>query len=64
MTVNPSGLTPHEGIALARLHLTNLQARVNQAYAQKGLSDEANAHLLESQARIARALDAKVMSSF
>jgi hypothetical protein len=49
---------------MARLQLTNLQSRVDQAYAQKGLSDEANAHLLESKARIARALDAKIVSSF
>ena len=64
MTVTPAPGTPWEAVALSRLQLTRLQSRINTAYQQAGLSDEANAHLLESQARIARALDAKLESSF
>lgn len=64
MTVTPPAGTPWEAVALSRLQLTRLQSRINTAYQRPGLSDEANAHLLESQARIARALDAKLDSSF
>jgi len=62
--VHPSPGTPWESIAISRLHLTNLNSRLKTAYAQKGLSDEQNAHLLESMARIDRALDADMISSF
>ncbi len=64
MTVTPAPGTPWEAIALARLQLTRLQSGINTAQQRSGLSDEANAHLLESQARITRALDAKLDSSF
>jgi hypothetical protein len=64
MTVQPYQGTPHEAIALARLHLTRLDARLETEEKKKGLSDEAAAHLLESRARIERALDAELMSSF
>lgn len=64
MTVTPQPGTPWEAIALARLQLTRLRASINKTYKQPGLSDEANAHLAESLARIDRALDAKLQSSF
>lgn len=64
MTVSPARGTPWEAIALSRLHLTRLKPRIQQAYRQPGLSDEANAHLVESLARIDRALDAKLQSTF
>jgi hypothetical protein len=64
MTVAPSRGTPHEAVALARLHLTRLQVRIDDASKKQGLSDEAVAHLVESKSRIDRALDAKLQSSF
>jgi hypothetical protein len=64
MTVAPVGGTPHEAVALARLHLTRLDSRIDDALAQQGLSDEAQAHLVESKSRIDRALDAELLSSF
>jgi hypothetical protein len=64
MTVAPAPGTPWETIALARLHLTRLRGSINGAYQRAGLSDEANAHLAESLARIDRALDAKLQSTY
>jgi hypothetical protein len=64
MTVKPSGIVPHEAVALARLHLTRLQSRIDQASKQAGLGDEALAHLAESKARIDRALDARLESGY
>ena len=64
MTVRPSSMTPMESTALARLNLERLRSRIQSTYQQKGLSDEANAHLANSLARINRALDAKLESSF
>jgi hypothetical protein len=64
MTVKPGDFLPHEAVALARLHLTRLQPRIDQASRQTGLSDDALAHLAESKARIDRALDAKLESGY
>jgi hypothetical protein len=64
MVVRPFPGTPQDAIALARLNLRRIQARIDEAFKKPGLSDEANAHLLESRARIARALEAKLQSSF
>jgi hypothetical protein len=64
MTVHPQPMTTWESIALARLQLTRLRTEINNAYKKPGLSDEANGHLAESLARIDRALDAKLQSSF
>ena len=48
MVVSPTqGMVPMEAVSLARLNLTRLGLQIDQAYAQRGLSDEANAHLLE-----------------
>jgi hypothetical protein len=64
MVVKPYAGTPHEAVALARLHLTRLQSRIDQASRQGGLGDESLAHLAESKARIDRALDATLQSSY
>lgn len=64
MTVSPGSGTPWETVALARLHLTRLRGQINGAFQRSGLSDEANAHLAESLARIDRALDAKLQSAY
>ena len=64
MTVKPYTGLPHEAVALARLHLTRLQTRIDQASKQGSLSDEAVAHLLESKSRIERALDAKLQAEY
>lgn len=55
---------PHEAIALARLHLGVIGTSIDRARRQRGLSDEANAHLAESRARIDRALNPEIQSSF
>jgi hypothetical protein len=64
MTVKPSTPLPPEAVAMARLQLTRLQSKIDQASKQGGLSDEALAHLVESKARIDRALDAKLQSGY
>lgn len=64
MAVRPSGGLPHEAVALARLHLTRLQSRIGEATKRTGLSDETLAHLMESKARIDRALDARLESGY
>jgi hypothetical protein len=64
MTVHPAPGTPWESMALARLQLGRLRTQINTANQKSGLSDESNAHLAESLARIDRALDAKMQSSF
>ncbi|UCG53192.1 MAG: zinc-dependent metalloprotease, partial [Candidatus Latescibacterota bacterium] len=64
MTVTPPRGTPHEAVALARLHLTRLQSRIDTESQRQGLNDEAVAHLIESKSRIDRALDAKLQSAF
>jgi hypothetical protein len=64
MTVKPYSPLPPEAVALARLQLTRLQSRIDQASKQGALSDEALAHLVESKARIDRALDAKLQSGY
>jgi hypothetical protein len=64
MAMHPRPGAGWEPIALARLQLTRLRGEIDKAYKQPGLSDEANAHLAESLARIDRALDAKLQASF
>jgi hypothetical protein len=64
MTVHPTPGTSWESIALARLQLTRLRGEIDKAHKKPGLSDEVNAHLAESLARIDRALDAKLQASF
>jgi hypothetical protein len=64
MVVRPYPGTPHEAVALARLNLTRIRSAIDTAYKRKGLNDETNAHLGESNARIARALDAKLEAKY
>lgn len=62
MVVMPFGGTPDEAVSLARLNLLRIQSTVDSAVKTPGLSDAANAHLLETRARIARALQAQVQT--
>jgi hypothetical protein len=55
------GLTPEDARSQARLELTRIDARAARALAIGDLGDYTRAHLMESRARIARALDAKRM---
>ncbi|NIM20456.1 MAG: DUF5117 domain-containing protein [Candidatus Latescibacteria bacterium] len=64
MVVKPFLGTPDDAIALARWNLRSIRTTINSAIQRKGLGDAANAHLFESLARIDRALDAKLQSSF
>jgi hypothetical protein len=59
MVVDPPSNLPDDARALARLTLTRIDARCARALAAEGpLGDNTRAHLLESRARIKRALDA------
>jgi hypothetical protein len=59
MVVDPPNNLPDDARALARLTLTRIDARCARALAAEGpLGDNTRAHLLESRARIKRALDA------
>lgn len=62
MVVMPFGGTPDEAVSLARLNLQRIQTKIDSAVKTPGLSDAANAHLLESRARIERALKAQVQT--
>ncbi len=56
--------TPQDAIALSRLHLRRIRARAAAALKRPGLDDATNAHLMETIARIDRALDAKRLTVF
>jgi hypothetical protein len=64
MVVQPSMGTPEDAVALARLNLVRVRGSIETALREPGLGDETNAHLMESKARIDRALEAKLQSSF
>jgi hypothetical protein len=64
MITKPYPGTPDEAIALARLNLRRIRSSANTVLQKQGLSDEVNAHLLESIARIDRALEAKMEAAF
>ena len=64
LTVSPPQGSTWESVALARLQLTRLKGEIGNAYKKAGLSDDENAHLQESLARINRALDAKLQATF
>ena len=55
---------PMEATSLARLNLMKIRHHIDQAEKQSGLDDLAKAHLGESKARIDRALDAGMISTF
>ncbi len=59
MMVTPTPGTPDDARALARLQLQRIDAKCALALAAKApLGDYTRAHLLESRARIKRAMDA------
>ena len=59
MVVNPAPGTPDDARALARLQLTRIDGRAAQVLGGKApLGDYTRAHLLETRARIKRALEA------
>ena len=59
MTVSPPPGLPDDARALARLQLTRVDARVARALAAEApMGDYTRAHLLETRARVKRALDA------
>jgi hypothetical protein len=60
LVVSPPPGTPDDARALARLQLTRIDGRCSQALASKAASgDYGRAHLLETKARIKRALEAQ-----
>jgi hypothetical protein len=56
--VTPFPATPDDAVALSRLNLSRIRAAAQSSLATRGLDDETNAHLMESVARIDRALNA------
>jgi chorismate-pyruvate lyase len=59
MVVNPPTGLPDDARALARLQLTRVDARAGRALAAEApMGDYTRAHLIETRARIKRALDA------
>jgi hypothetical protein len=56
--VTPGPATPQESVALSRLNLTRIKATAQAKLAVKGLDDDTNAHLMDTVARIDRALNA------
>lgn len=62
--VTPFPVTPQESVALSRLSLTRIRAAANSQLAVKGLDDDTNAHLMETVARIDRALNASREAGF
>ena len=49
---------PQDAIALSRLNLTRIRSSAQGQLAARGLDDDTNAHLMETVARIDRALNA------
>jgi hypothetical protein len=56
--VTPGPATPEEAVALSRLNLTRIKAAAQAKLAVKGLDDDTNAHLMDTVARVDRALNA------
>lgn len=56
--------TPADAISLSRLQLRRIRNTANTALQKQGLDDETNAHLMETVARIDRALDARRVTTF
>jgi len=56
--VTPGAATPQDAVALSRLNLQRISGAAKGALAKPGLDDETNAHLMETVARIDRALNA------
>ena len=62
--VTPSSFTPFDAVDLSRLHLRRIRGTANTALQRSGLDDETNAHLIETVARIDRALEAKRITGY
>jgi len=62
--VTPMPVTPQESVALSRLNLTRIRGAAKSQLAAKGLDDDTNAHLMETVARIDRALNASREAGF
>jgi hypothetical protein len=62
--VQPYPATPAEAIALSRLNLNRIKSSAQSALSNQGLDDATNAHLMETIARIDRALGAQREANF
>ncbi len=62
--VTPNPFLPQDAVALSRLNLQRIRNRANSALQRSGLGDTTNAHLMETVARIDRALDAQRYTAF
>jgi hypothetical protein len=62
--VQPYTVTPQDAVALSRLNLTRIKGSAESALQRKGLDDETNAHLMETIARVDRALTASRETQF
>ncbi len=59
LMLSPSPTVPEDARSLARLNLRRISGRVDGALGQSGLDDFTEAHLVETRARIDRALSAQ-----
>ena len=62
--VEPAAVTPQDAVALSRLNLTRIRGAAQSGLGKQGLDDATNAHLMETIARIDRALDANRQANF
>ena len=62
--VQPYPVTPQDAVSLSRLNLTRIKSSAQSALSRKGLDDETNAHLMETIARVDRALTAGRETNF
>lgn len=62
--VTPGPATPQEAVSLSRLNLSRIRATAQSKLAVKGLDDDTNAHLMDTVARIDRALNANRITGY
>ncbi|HXV15002.1 MAG TPA: zinc-dependent metalloprotease [Candidatus Krumholzibacteria bacterium] len=62
--VEPYPVTPQDAVSLSRLNLTRIKTAAQSGLQRKGLDDETNAHLMETIARVDRALNASREANF
>jgi hypothetical protein len=60
----PHPFLPPDAVELSRLNLRRVRGSANTALQRQGLDDETNAHLMETVARIDRALNAQRITGF
>jgi hypothetical protein len=60
----PHPFLPPDAVDLSRLNLRRIRSAANTALQRQGLDDETNAHLMETIARIDRALNAQRVTGF